>query len=329
MAMMIFFKDASMYLQHYLIILFFIIIVFSITPYVYPELDCMDYGQKHDGVGYEIIKKINTADNHFFLSLCWIVDNEIYVGESITIYAKIYGPHYENNIKYDYITITFLDTYLNYWNEYSDDVMNNYIQGPRYENITKIYEMDYIDNNDVDRLKYNYTNKIIAYPNFNHTLFKSEPINFRFIVPEIIDVTYCEYPLIKKCDVIHNIIKPASYDLGERLRTNNILVENSEILKNYSEDLKKDSKNLFHLTIVIMIISFIIMVFSFISLWNIFKLSNILSRYISKSPKYSISKSPRYRIIMIGIFSGLTIILFIILYYMLIRIHEFSEKIQP
>ncbi len=222
--------------------------------------------------------------------------------------------------------------------------MNNYIQGPRYENITKIYEVDYIDNNDVDRLKYNYTNKIIAYPNFNHTLFKSEPINLKFIVPEIIDVTYCEYPLIKKCDVIHNIIKPASYDLGERLRTNNILKDDSKSLIFLVDQSSTIAVVGIAISMGLSVISLIYLIYPYNRSKNI--LSSFLkqSRYELKIPISGENKlqdstdmsylfpnhrSKKYRIIMIWIFSGLTIILSIILVNTVSRIQEFYEKIQP
>ena len=52
-----------------------------------------DYGKKHESVGYAPLD-ISTYDTNepLFLTFCWIVDDEIYVGKLITIYAEIEKP---------------------------------------------------------------------------------------------------------------------------------------------------------------------------------------------------------------------------------------------
>ena len=216
----------------YSVFIFIIIIttMSSMTVYADSGFSCNDYGKIHNSIGYATVRNITyDTDESLFLTFCWIVDDEIYVGELITIYAEIEKPYY-NYTNYNSIKIIFPEELINYWNPYSNDIVFEYTNGPYYENISKMYEKNLDGNIFLNRTKYKFSNELVLYPNVNNTFFKSEPINLRFIVPEIININYCDHMLAKECINITNIMRPAAYDLGERIKTNNYIKMNSEKL---------------------------------------------------------------------------------------------------
>lgn len=311
-------------LNNYLACSLLIIILITIPIFTYgnSELNCADYADEYDNVGHETVKKMENKNHTAHIRLCWIVTNEIYVGELITIYAKVDGSYYNNRTNINNITIMFPNELINYWDEYSNYERNQYISGPYYENITKIYQSEYIEKNAIKKEKFEFTNMLTLYPNVNHTSYKSEPINFRFIVPEIINIEYCEYKLIKQCHIIKNIIKPAPYDLKERIYTNKAITDNLKIT--------------FFLSIITIILTSILTIIALIDndvlnlkkeLWsklyknnkksnqNEYKTvnsnKNIRLESIENMPMRI--KSWRYRIFFTGLFSFLTMILIYIL----------------
>ena len=214
----------------YSIVIIIITTMSSMAAYADSDFSCNDYGKKHESVGYATVRNITYDTNEpLFLTFCWIVDDEIYVGKLITIYAEIEKPYY-NYTDYNSIKIIFPEELINYWNPYSNNIAFEYTNGPYYENISKMYKKNLDGNILLNRTKYKFSNELVLYPNINNTFFKSEPINLRFIVPEIININYCDHMLAKECINITNIMKPAAYDLGERIKTNNYIKMNSEKL---------------------------------------------------------------------------------------------------
>ena len=111
-------------------------------------------------IGHDIRYKISPENSSEIINLkfCWIVDNQIQVGKLLTVYAESNSVRYvQNSTKYENITITFPQNMINYW----------------------------IDDKHPRQNKYDETNVLTLYYD-NHTkIFKSEPINIRFTVPDI------------------------------------------------------------------------------------------------------------------------------------------------
>ena len=97
-----------------------------------------------------------------------------------------------NNSKH-MITITFPNNFINYW------IVPD-------KNYTRQYA-------------YNTSDKLIL-KQINSTFFKSEPINFRFTVPEKISVEFCEYFPEEYCFPVKNLLQPASYYLDQVFELN-------------------------------------------------------------------------------------------------------------
>ena len=65
----------------------------------------------------------------------------------------------------------------------------------------------------------------------NHTkIFKSEPINIRFTVPDNVSVLYCEYTHEEKCFTVKNILKPAEYSLEQEIENNELLINLTAVI---------------------------------------------------------------------------------------------------
>ena len=192
----------------------FLILIPS-TVYAESEINCEDRGKKFDGYmieskakGYELIHKIYhpTNSEEIILTLCWIVDDEIQVGKLITIDAKVSKAYPIMNNSKHMITITFPNDLINYW--------------------------IIPDKNYARQYAYNTSDKLIL-KQINSTFFKSEPINFRFTVPEKISVEFCEYFPEKYCFPVKNLLQPASYYLDQvfelNLETHKLSVESNEL----------------------------------------------------------------------------------------------------
>ena len=179
----------------------FLILIPS-TVYAESEINCEDRGKKFDGYaieskanGYELIHKIYhpISSEEIILTLCWIVDNEIQVGKLITVDAKVSKAYPIINNSKHMITITFPNDLTNYWID--------------------------PDKNHVRQYAYNTSNELIL-TQINSTFFKSEPINFRFTVPEKISVEFCEYFPEEYCFPVENLLQPASYYLDQVFELN-------------------------------------------------------------------------------------------------------------
>ncbi len=166
------------------------------TAYAETELKtCKERGMefstdKYDARGYELIHMIPYGNHSgdIKLTLCWIVDNQIQVGKLITLDAKASSERYTmNNINHT-ITITFSNEIINYWEDF----------------------------NHARQFNYTTSNQLILKQN-NFGVFESEPINFRFTVPENISVTYCEYFPNKDCFNVTSLLRPASYYLDQEI----------------------------------------------------------------------------------------------------------------
>lgn len=141
-----------------------------------------------------VTKVSGIYENPIFLTFHWITADEIQVGEKITIDIQLRGLPYTENMTLNDIEIHFKEEQLNYWS-YDGDIKNN-----------EIRKIDFVV------LKYDRNNDV----------FKSDPIDIRFIIPTDISIELCDYNLEEPCNEIKNIIHPASFDLRERILTNRI-----------------------------------------------------------------------------------------------------------
>ncbi len=170
----------------------------SIVYTAYAETEsktCKEKGMEfstdeNDARGYELIHMISDENQteYIKLTLCWIVDKQIQVGKLITLDAKASSERYNmSNINHT-ITITFPKEIINYWE----------------------------DSNHTRQFNYTTSNQLILTQN-NFGIFESEPINFRFTVPENISATYCEYFPNEDCFEIYNLLRPTSYYLDQEI----------------------------------------------------------------------------------------------------------------
>ena len=213
------------------------------TAYAETELKtCKERGMEfstdeYDTRGYELIHMISDVNHteHIKLTLCWIVDNQIQVGKLITLDAKASSERYNmSNINHT-ITITFPKEIINYWEDY----------------------------NHTRQFNYTTSNQLILTQN-NFGIFESEPINFRFTVPENISITYCEYFPNKDCFKVNNLLRPASYYLDQEIElskqtaklANETLVLTKKIL-DLNVEVKKLTYNIALLTIPLIVIPII------------------------------------------------------------------------
>ena len=199
---------------------------------------------KYDARGYELIHMIPYG-NHtedIKLTLCWIVDNQIQVGKLITLDAKASSERYNmSNINHT-ITITFPKEIINYWE----------------------------DSNHTRQFNYTTSNQLILTQN-NFGIFESEPINFRFTVPENISITYCEYFPNENCFKVNNLLRPASYYLDQEIElskqaakiANKTLHLTTKIL-----ELNKAVKNLTCMTVILTIPLIIISMIGVLISWK-------------------------------------------------------------
>ena len=200
---------------------------------------------EYEARGYELIHMISDVNHteHIKLTLCWIVDNQIQVGKLITLDAKASSERYNmSNINHT-ITITFPKEIINYWE----------------------------DSNHTRQFNYTTSNQLILAQN-NFGIFESEPINFRFTVPENISIIYCEYFPNEDCFKVNNLLRPASYYLDQEIElakqtaklANETLVLTEKIL-----DLNVEVKNLTYNIVLLTIPLIIIPVIGILINWEL------------------------------------------------------------
>ena len=189
---------------------------------------------EYNARGYELIHML-PYENHtkdIKLTLCWIVDDQIQVGKLITLDAKASSERYTMNNNNHAITITFPNEIINYWE----------------------------DSNHTRQFNYTTSNQLILTQN-NFGIFESEPINFRFTLPESISITYCEYFPNEECIKVNNLLQPSSYYLDQEIElakqtaklANDTLVLTEEILV-LNKEIKDLTYNMVILTISLVII---------------------------------------------------------------------------
>ena len=217
---------------------------------------------KHDTQGYELIHMIS-RENHtedIKLTLCWIVDNQIQVGKLITLDAKASSERYTmSNINHT-ITITFPNEIINYWE----------------------------DSNHTRQFNYTTSNQLVLIQN-NFGIFESEPINFRFTVPENISVTYCEYFPNEECFKVYSLLRPASYYLDQEIElaeqtiklANKTVFLTEEILVLTEKTVNLNDK-ITNLTCIIIELTFIIIIITIIGIIANKKLDNTKNGYEKK-----------------------------------------------
>ena len=200
---------------------------------------------EYDARGYELIHMISDVNHtkYIKLTLCWIVDNQIQVGKLITLDAKASSERYNmSNINHT-ITITFPKEIINYWE----------------------------DSNHTRQFNYTTSNQLILTQN-NFGIFESEPINFRFTVPENISITYCEYFPNENCFKVNNLLRPASYYLDQEIelaKQTAKLANETLVLTEKIFDLNEEVKNLTYNIVLLTIPLIIIPVIGILINWEL------------------------------------------------------------
>ncbi len=141
-----------------------------------------------------------------FLTFHWITDDEIQVGKLVTFDVQAHNLPYMKNMTLNDVKIRFFENQINYWYNQDDSRQNKYPQS------------------DI----------VTLYPDWDNNVFKSDKINFRFIIPEDISIQYCDYNLETSCHNIQKIIHPAPYDLANRIDSNRIVITLSLIITSLS-----------------------------------------------------------------------------------------------
>ncbi|MCH7647097.1 MAG: hypothetical protein IIA83_00610 [Thaumarchaeota archaeon] len=155
----------------------------------------------------ETVSKVSGIyDEPIFLTFHWITDDEIQVGKLITFDVQVHNLPYTKNMTLNSIEISFIENQINYWYDQEDSRQNKYPQS------------------DI----------VTLYPDWKNKIFKSDKINFRFIIPEDISIQYCDYNLETPCSDILKIIHPAPYDLANRIDSNRIVITLSLIIASLS-----------------------------------------------------------------------------------------------
>ena len=200
---------------------------------------------EHYGRGYELIHML-PYENHtkdIKLTLCWIVDDQIQVGKLITLDAKASSERYTvSNINHT-ITITFPNDIINYWE----------------------------DSNHTRQFNYTTSNQLILTQN-NFGIFESEPINFRFTLPESISITYCEYFPNEECIEVNNLLQPSSYYLDQEIELSKQtakLAKETLVLTEKIFVLNKEIKDLTHNMVILTITLVIIPVIGMLINWKL------------------------------------------------------------
>jgi hypothetical protein len=166
----------------------FLIFILGFIFVLYPILTPLDV---------ETVTKVSGIyKNPIFFTFHWITDDEIQVGKLVTLDVRLNGLPYNSSMNLKNIEIQIPEQYLNYWEDKKSDRQNKFPQ----------------------------SNVLILKSDSNTNVFRSEPINLRFIVPDDIPVIFCDYNKNSPCDKIPYFIHPAAYDLANRIDTNRILI---------------------------------------------------------------------------------------------------------
>lgn len=144
---------------------------------------------------FETVTKVSDFyENPIFLTFQWETEDELQVGKLIEFGVEISGIPYSNNSEsLKSITVSFDENQLNYWRDFSNDPNN------------RILKSDFI----------------ILQRDLNRNVFTSDKIEIRFIVPEDINLEFCDNN-IPKCILIDNVIHPAPHDLAVQIETNRV-----------------------------------------------------------------------------------------------------------
>jgi len=143
-----------------------------------------------------ILQDSEIYDEPIFLTFYWETDDQIQVGKMISLEIEVRGLPYNKDMTKPTIELFFDERYLNYWS-----------------------------GNDKDEIL-----PIVPFmlePDWENNVFRSQKVDFRFIVPVNIPLEYCDYNLEPTCHEIGNIIHPAPYDLEERINSNRIAISAS------------------------------------------------------------------------------------------------------
>ena len=155
-----------------------------------------------------VLKKSGIYDEPIYLTFNWITEDQIQVGPLITLQIEVRNLPYNKNMTEPNIELFFDEKYLNYWS--GDEKVEN--------GILPIvpFKLD---------------------PTLEDGVFESKEVNLRFIVPVEIPLEYCDYSLEPPCYPIENILRPAPYDLEERIKSNRIAISVSLAIMSLSATL--------------------------------------------------------------------------------------------
>lgn len=143
-----------------------------------------------------VTKVSNIYEEPLFLTFHWITDDQIQVGKLITLDIELRGLPYKENMTLNEIKINLNETQLNYWSNKSDIENNEILQEDSF-----VFRHDWAN-----------------------SVFISDPIKIRFIIPTDISLEYCDYNIEPSCYEIKNIIHPAPYDLASSLEADRITI---------------------------------------------------------------------------------------------------------
>ena len=148
---------------------------------------------------FQTITKVSEPyENPIYLIFHWKTEDELQVGNLITLWIEIKGLPYLPEDDLDKIKVNFLEKDLNYFNSETDLILPS------------------------DSFEFN--------PDWDNKVFRSNESDLRFIVPNNISIQYCDYNQINSCMIIENIIHPAPHDLAVQINTNKIGLAISLIL---------------------------------------------------------------------------------------------------
>lgn len=148
---------------------------------------------------FQTITKVSELyENPIYLIFHWKTEDELQVGNLITLWIEIKGLPYLPEDDLDKIKVNFLEKDLNYFNSETDLILPS------------------------DSFEFN--------PDWDNKVFRSNESDLRFIVPNNISIQYCDYNQINSCMIIENIIHPAPHDLAVQINTNKIGLAISLIL---------------------------------------------------------------------------------------------------
>ncbi len=137
-----------------------------------------------------ITKVSNGYEDPLYFTYFWTTKDELQVGTEIQLKVQIIGlPYSENNTSIKRISLEIDEKFLNFWDEFSTEPLS--------------------------------TNVMIFKHDLESDYFYSEPITLRFIIPTVVNMTFCDEN-ISQCIDIPNVIHPAPHNLAAQLETNRV-----------------------------------------------------------------------------------------------------------